>query len=369
MIYHILPECEPLSAWKGGALAHTVSNLMRLDEKRVAICPETDASLTFSKHRVIVVPHLKLWGEVRARRFIPPRLVGPFFRWILRPMLERLRPGDIVWCHNRPVFASAIADSVHRRSAKLICHFHDALDQRTASLAFRLFTPDAAIFVSEYLREEWRKTLPGLQHAFTVHNGADEDQFFPRADSNANVATPVILFVGRLNPIKGAHTLIEAMKLLEKRNILAECRFVGSSFTGDSKPTEYMTNLLAKAPHNVKFTGFCSANSIGEVYRRADILCCPSIWQEPFGKVNVEAMGCGIPVVATRVGGIPEIAADGGIILIDPDSPIQLADALQKLIEDSAYRRQLGMMGLTSFRKNFTWRSALNRYKLIAESL
>jgi glycosyltransferase involved in cell wall biosynthesis len=93
-----------------------------------------------------------------------------------------------------------------------------------------------------------------------------------------------------------------------------------------------MRKLFKTKPSNVEFKGYRSAKDIGEEYRAADILCCPSIWQEPFGNVLIEAMACGIPVVATRVGGIPEIAAEGGVQLVEPNSAVELANALQKLI-------------------------------------
>ena len=369
MIYHILPESEPLSAMKGGALAHTVANLMRLDDSRIAVCAEVDDTAGFSGDRVIVAPQVRLWGRVRGRRFIPPRLIAPAFRSLFKPLLQRIHAGDIVWCHARPAFAAALARNIWGKGAKLVCHFHEAVELSTARIAFLGFSPDASIFVSEFLRQEWLRVLPHLKHTHTVHNGADENQFFPRDKSAPSNTVPVILFVGRLYPDKGADVLMDALRLLNVRGVKAICRMVGSAFSGNSKVTPYIANLIANSPNNVEFTGFCSANKIGDEYRRADIFCCPSIWQEPFGKVNIEAMGCGLPVVATSVGGIPEIARDGGVVLVNPHSATELADALERLIKDEEYRRRIGANGLASFRKQFTWSSVLERYKAITDFL
>jgi spore coat protein SA len=369
MIYHILPESEPLSAVKGGALAHTVANLMRLDDSRIAVCGEVDDTVGFSAKRVIVIPRLRHWSRVRGRRFIPPQIVAPAFRRMFRPLLKRIQAGDIVWCHSRPVFASAIARYVRAKGAKLICHFHEAVEISTARVAFLGFRPDVSVFVSEFLRQEWLRALPDLKNTYTVHNGADENQFFPRADTATSNPVPIILFVGRLHPDKGADVLVDAMRILDGRGAETICRMVGSAFSGNSRANPYIANLIASSPKNVEFTGFCSANKIGDEYRRADIFCCPSIWQEPFGKVNVEAMGCGLPVVATRVGGIPEIARDGGVVLVNPRSALELADALEGLIRDREYRCRVGASGLASFRKQFTWSSVLDRYREITDSL
>ena len=101
--------------------------------------------------------------------------------------------------------------------------------------------------------------------------------------------------------------------------------------------------------------------------RTADVFCCPSVWLEAFGNVNIEAMASGTPVVASRVGGIPEIAAEGGILLVAPDSAIEIADALQKLIEDEDLRLKTGKEGLKSFRKRFTWSAIASQYQEIAK--
>jgi glycosyltransferase involved in cell wall biosynthesis len=99
------------------------------------------------------------------------------------------------------------------------------------------------------------------------------------------------------------------------------------------------------------------------------MLCCPSVWQEPFGNVNIEAMACGIPVVATRVGGIPEIAAQGGIVLVEPNSTLKLANALQKLAEDQNLRTQVAAKGHEAFLRRFTWAAICAQYQDIANSV
>jgi spore coat protein SA len=228
------------------------------------------------------------------------------------------------------------------------------------------------IFNSEAMRQEALRFLPRLKNTYTVHNGADENLFFPVSLNVTNIhSVPVILFVGRLVPIKGVHILMEAMRLLQERKVGAICKVVGSSHAGGSrdKVTHYIRSLHASSPSNVVFEGFRSAIDIASEYRAADILCCPSIWQEPFGNVNIEAMACGIPVVATRVGGIPEIAAEGGVILVEPNSAVEIADALQKLIENRELRSKVAAEGLLSFQRRFSWGTIAGQYREIINSL
>ena len=370
MIYHVLPELEQFCTQRGGAISKNVSNIMRFDDSRVVVCSASDRSWGFPPERIIVIPELLSYGKLKGRRLLPPWFTGPFFRHIFWPLLSRLQEGDIVWCHNQPYFAAALEQSVHVKGAKLILHAHDPYLPRTARRAFRSFTPDAWVFVSESLRQRFLKLLPGIKNSYAVHNGADERLFHPflMSEKQRN-AVPVVLYVGRLHPWKGAHVLVEAMRILEERKVPVRCRVVGSSFSGGSKETSYVRALHRSSPPNVEFAPYRDAKEIGEEYRAADILCCPSIWQEAFGNVNIEAMACAIPVVATRVGGIPEIAADGGILLVEPDSAGQIADGLQKLIEDRALRLRMGAEGLKSFHRRFTWSAVCTRYREVAESV
>ena len=80
-------------------------------------------------------------------------------------------------------------------------------------------------------------------------------------------------------------------------------------------------------------------------------------------------MACGVPVVASRVGGIPEIASEGGVLMVEPDSPVELADALQKLILDPGLRARTGAEGIASFQRRFTWAAITRKQHQIVADL
>jgi glycosyltransferase involved in cell wall biosynthesis len=107
------------------------------------------------------------------------------------------------------------------------------------------------------------------------------------------------------------------------------------------------------------------------LYSHAAVFCCPSIY-EPFGLINVEAMACETPVVASAVGGIPEIVVDGetGYLVdadlattppYDPKDPAQFAEALaaalNRLLSDATLRREMGKQGRVRVEQHFSWRA------------
>lgn len=368
MIYHLL--CEPFSAYSGLALSSVVANIMRFDES-VVVCPEADDTWGFGCDRIIVIPRLRI-ANIRGWQHVPLRIRGPLFCGIFDSVLSELREGDIVWFQNWGSIAEALERKIHSQGAKLIYHAQNSLAPRAKRNGLRLLKPDALVFNSEAMRQEVLSLLPRLKDSYTIHNGVDETLFYP---SVAKVArddgVPVILYVGRLVRIKGAHVLIEAMRILQERKVQAICKMIGSSHAGGSRNrvTKYIRSLKKECPSNVQFDGFRAATEIAQEYRRADIFCCPSVWQEPFGSVNVEAMATGIPVVATRVGGIPEIAAGGGVLLVEPDSPVELANTLQKLIQNKDLRSRIGAEGLASFQQRFRWAAIVRQQQELIERL
>ncbi len=370
MIYHLLPELEEFSAYRGGALAKNIANIMRFESSRIVVCHAADDTWSYPSERIMVLPRLHRYAGMRGRRFYPAWVTGRILRHAFEPLLLKLQDGDIVWCHNQPLFAAALEQVVHRRGAKFLYHCHGGSGERATKTGFCSFTADAYIFVSDALRQQWLRLCPFLENTYFVYNGADEARFYPlpKKPSQEN-AVPTILYIGQLRPIKGVHVLMAAMRILQERRVNVLCRVVGSSFSGGSKQTPYVKQLVKNSPPNVKFQGYRIQTEVAEEYRSADILCCPSVWQEPFGNINIEAMACGVPVVATRVGGIPEIAAEGGVILVEPDSAVQLADALQKLVEDKDARAKVAAEGLCSYRRRFTWSTIFKQYQEVTCNL
>jgi spore coat protein SA len=388
MTYHLLVEGEVFSAYRGGAVARTIANIMRFDAPSVVVCGDWDDTWGYGRDRILVIPGLRAYVRIKGRRFLPPWITGPLLRRILQPLLLRIARDDIVWCHAQPHFSAALERTLHLKGARLIHHceslvtcytnqtlgvvnrFKTSVAGYVNRSAFQRFAPDAYIFCSEALRQEALELFPWWKNTYTIHNGADEALFYPLPTGTVKEnAIFSILYVGRLNPEKGIHVLMGAMKLLQERNVHAVCRVVGSSYAGGSRPTPYVRWLHKHHPSNVQFEGFYSGKDIAKTYRAADVFCCPSIYQEPFGNVNIEAMACGIPVVATRVGGIPEIAAEGGVVLVEPDSAVALADALQKLIEDKDLREKVAAEGQSSFQKRFTWPAIFEKYQEVVKSL
>jgi glycosyltransferase involved in cell wall biosynthesis len=370
MIYHLIPELEAFSAVRGGALARDVANIMRWNPTDMVVCIDADETWGLPPERALVIPALRSFNRLKAKRFLPLWFTTPLLRRIFQPLISILKQGDIVWCHNQLVFSAALQGDIRAKGAKLAHHFHDGHAPHSARAALNALKPDSSIFISDFLRKHWLAMFPSLTNTSVVPNGGDPELFYPAPpDAPRESPTIKILYVGRLHPEKGGHVLIDAMRILHERKVDAVCRMVGSSFSGGSKPTPYVQNLLDTAPPNVKFEGHRSGKLIAEEYRKSDILCCPSIWQEPFGNVNVEGMASGTPVVASNVGGIPEIGAEGGIILVEPNSPVAIADALQRLVEDKDLRAKLGQEGVRSFHKRFTWESVCNQYNEILDKL
>ena len=368
MVYHLLPELDVFDELRGGALSKMVANLMKFDCSTVVAFGASRNPWGFSDDRIMVVP---IWQPRKSMRFnqvLPLALKVMLYRQTFRPLVERLRPKDVVWCHHHPFVAAAIEKLVHDRGAKLIYQHHDGRSSYPTRVALASFKPDIWVFGSEALRAKYLEHYPHWRNTTILPYGADIKLFSPRSNGSGQGSVPVVIYAGRVQPEKGVHVLLAAVKRLNQRRIPIMCRIVGSHFAGGTKDTPYIRSLRQENTENVEFLGYRLAADLAEDYRSADIFCCPSIWFEAFGMVNVEAMACGLPVVASRVGGIPEIAAEGGVLLVDPGSVDQLADALERLVSDKAVRESMGRDARASAVRRFSWQVAARQYLKVVES-
>jgi spore coat protein SA len=159
------------------------------------------------------------------------------------------------------------------------------------------------------------------------------------------------------------------MTLLGKQAVCLQAQIVGSSSFGEGQETEYIRALKAASPATVQFLPYRSGAALGDLFREANMFCSPSVWEEPFGLVNVEALASALPVVSTHSGGATEILANGGGIMVERGSAVQLASALRRLAEDPELRNRLGRQGYAAFRERFTWSSTRTRVQEIQRML
>jgi glycosyltransferase involved in cell wall biosynthesis len=154
------------------------------------------------------------------------------------------------------------------------------------------------------------------------------------------------LFVGEVGVRKGVPWLLEAFARLPADWTL---HLVGPSASGTRQ-------LLARLPNaRVVFRGVLSGDALAAAYREADIFCLPSI-EEGFGMVILQAMASGLPVVATRATGGPDVGVHGReLLIVQPGDSSALAEALVRLAEDPDLRHALGTAAAARVATGFSW--------------
>ncbi len=368
--FHVLTEAEPFSEFNGGAISRWVANVLRDITNSVVVCPFADDSWKFAPESICLLH--RLWFYRRFRRYVahlPWFVHRRVIREIFRPMLARVGPGDIVWIHNRPEFAIALATHIHDAGARIALQLHNSHLVDGPAWLMRQVRVDRLIFSSEFLLDQARRKFPSLGASSVLYGGADETIFYPPLRERQNTERVTVLFAGRLVEEKGVHILLDAMTLLGKQSVRLRAQIVGSSSFGEGEETEYIKALKAASPATVQFLPYRSGAALGDLFREADMFCSPSVWEEPFGLVNVEALASALPIVSTRSGGATEVLAHGGGIMVERGSAVQLASALRRLAEDPELRGRLGRQGYAAFRERFTWSNTRTRVQEIQRML
>lgn len=159
-----------------------------------------------------------------------------------------------------------------------------------------------------------------------------------------NYETINILFVGRLNRYKGVHILIDAFKQLKYKNIHLH-------IVGEGKEKDELKKI-AKYNENITFYGFVSESELIELYKKANITVFPSIWYETFGIVIIESFKYSTPVIASNIGGFPELIENGcNGFLFEAGNVEELKKLLENLIENPNELKRLSINAFESSKK------------------
>ena len=180
-----------------------------------------------------------------------------------------------------------------------------------------------------------------------IPHGIDEP--FVACEPATHDGLPVVLYVGALAEQKGVMYLPPALEIIRSAVPGVRLVLVGRGACEVPLRREFERRGLTE---HVEFRGFVAHEDMVAVYRSAQVLVMPSIWWEQFGLVGPEAMACGVPCVASNVGGIPEWLADGERgFLVPPRDAEALAERVIRLLEDRAHRLQFGAAGIAYARR------------------
>jgi spore coat protein SA len=276
---------------------------------------------------------------------------------------------DLVYLHNEPNLLLFLRV---RPGQRIVLHMHnDHLSMRVFRLMYRraLRKVDRVVFVSDFIRRRALEIFPEYAERFAVVLNATDSSVFQSYGAAARALLEGvvrldprcvhILYVGRLAAIKGVHVLIEAFSEILARNPRARLIIAGSSFFDGARRTPYeaeLAQLAATISSAIVFTGYLPHTSLRFLYSACDVVVVPSLWQEPFGLVVLEAMASGTCVVASAVGGVPEIIEDQRTgVLVPPGDAHALCEAICSVLADSDFKRALEERACARVAAKFTW--------------
>jgi alpha-maltose-1-phosphate synthase len=238
---------------------------------------------------------------------------------------------------------------------------------------------DAVIAVSRAMRDDVLRVYPAVDAAKVkvVHNGIDTDEFFPDPATDAletqdiDPDVPYVLFVGRVTRQKGITYLLEAAKVFDPAAQVVFC--VGAPDTPEiEREVRGQVSELAEQRKGIFWLEeMVPRPALVQIISHASVFVCPSIY-EPFGLINVEAMACAVPVVASAVGGVPEIVVDGETGFLVPFVPsgdafgtpaepeafsAAIAERVNLLLSSPELARAFGAAGRERALAQFTWKA------------
>ncbi|MGB3201164.1 MAG: glycosyltransferase [Nodosilinea sp.] len=328
------------------------------------------------------------WFTTRRPSFASDLYYRGFAEAIAQDLQQR--PVDIVHIHNLAQFAPTIRR--HNPKMKVVLHMHcewlNQLNRRR--LEKSLAAVDRVITPSQYITGQTQQRFPQMaERCATIYNGVDVDNYLNHQAEPATAATATtknILFVGRVCPEKGVHTLLEAFQRVVEREHTAKLTVVGpigvipfeylvgisddeqisalARFHQGDAWSDYLRGYMSQMNERVgsamanpvTFTGIVLPSQLPAFYQQADIFVFPSVCHEAFGMPIAEAMVSGLPVVATTAGAFPELVQSGETgLIVERDDADAMASAILQLLDDAELRQSMGAASRQRALQRFTF--------------
>jgi glycosyltransferase involved in cell wall biosynthesis len=225
------------------------------------------------------------------------------------------------------------------------------------------------VFLSEYTKREFEKKYSEIKASqlFLIHNCVDTNHFKPLMEiPSKDPSKTCICFYGGWIPEKGIFDILSAAEILEKKRLDFRIYLGGSAFShykdsiwGNSADIDKKVREWVGRLKTVEIVGDIEYQQLPNFINGMDIGLMPSSYPEPFGIVNIEIMACEKPIIATRVGGIPEIVDDGvNGYLVSPNKPEEIAQKIELFLENKDLIKTMGLAAREKVMSHFT----LERY-------
>jgi starch synthase len=249
---------------------------------------------------------------------------------------------------------------------------------------------DAVIAVSQGTKADILRAYPEIDPELirVIYNGIDLDEYRKTPDTRAllehgvNPSEPYVLFVGRITRQKGVTHLVDAIPHLPPRTQVVLCAGAPDTPEIAAEMREKVERARAVNPRVIWIEKMLSKPEMIQLYSNCSVFCCPSVY-EPFGIINLEAMACKAPVVASATGGILEVVVDGvtGYLVPFDQDPVtsfpfhpdafsrDLAKKLSALLADPEKARRFGEAGRKRVEEKFSWTAIADRTIELYEEL
>lgn len=243
----------------------------------------------------------------------------------------------------------------YNKTAKFIVHLHNSLNQTTKTpemIHYIVDTADEILCVSSYIKKHViENTSPKASKCRVLYNCIDKKQFsfdtnFMKEDIKKIKSNNefIFLFVGRINEEKGLKQLAEAFSYVHDKN--TKLLVAGGTWIGEFKKNQYLQSVFdiaEKFKDQICFLGNIQNEDMKYYYRLSDVVVIPSICEEAFGMVALEAAYMKKPIISARSGGIPEILGEDGAVYVEKDNSMvgNMADAMKLLRDNKSFRESI----------------------------
>ena len=270
-------------------------------------------------------------------------------------------------------------------------------EQLAGGYDFSLWVEKTALEMADAIIAVSRETKGDIERLFhvesarvhVIHNGIDLQQY-RKVDSTDALTRygidsnkPYLLFVGRITRQKGFQHLVRAIQFMDRGFQIVLCAAAPDTPQMAEEMKVAVEHAEAQRPGVIWINEMVDQTATRELYSHAAVFVCPSIY-EPFGIINLEAMACETPVVASAVGGIKEVVVDGetGLLVplgrtkegsFEPTNPekfaLDLAEGVNQLMKDRQRREKFGKAGRKRVEEHFSWASIAQKTKALYETL